>query len=938
MRFAVSFVLAAISIASAAVVKRDTLSNVHLAVNPNCGTLSSGVPADVNAGLPHLNTFKTIVSFGDAYSDDGVHDGSTPQPAILSPPNPKAGGRMSNGPVWVENLAKMANATVKDYAASGAVVDASQYPGSSFGGVNDMIGQIYSYIGQANKYDPDTTLYTIFFGMDDFQDGGNLDLVAQNIAYHILALNSSPVFAKNILVVDNYGRGTKTAAGEAYKQEVFSALQSIRGRGVNVGFVDFSTLWTGVLGPVPGYKAFGYTNPGACLANNQTTVGACSDPDHSFYWMPGWRPNPDTASIHVPGLDTSAPVLDQIEQIEQLITLKLQNIDENFSKIHHVLANKILPSLKRYTVATEPVREAAKFWTSFYEQAAQIRIPSYDDYSTVNEESRRSEQPETASETTQDQSTFRIDDSHAHAYEPSMTSTDGSFMPGHAAFSSTPATTRVARTASSSVPETADDPSWTASLDSPLVHMGQDFQRSSLEDETILGPSTSNQAQSLRLDEPTPNPRRREDEIPSRSAKGKAKDTSEPLLRNVLRHNLYPIDTSSTGINPATVSPLKYRGKPRTPIPKKHNPFLPADKDPADWDGVVDLRDPSIMTPQRQRRGQPSSHRGPAAPPQEPDDDDSFDGLPPGMSPPVMMSPARPPRSLAELGLLKLGQTPTKEASARITRDLVRDIQYQSGNAPRDGYLHSRVESTLSTVPTPPSLSRYHRYDTSDSIAMDSSLESMMRRVGLNVPGTASTPGLRLRSHEAAEQPGEDSFPAHSQHPSVQDDPMTPVHGQENLDMDSDSDSLDDMNNTAHPGAPFILTTSGHGRDDSDDSFGSSNHSGDSLAEEEVNLGLAPVHPFGGSVENDGFDDSFDDDSFDGLAREPPEETLFGVPPRQRMQAQQRAQVRGPSGDGLRLLGEDLLQDTIGIGAQIALNGGVEDTPTPAGWSGASRN
>ena len=37
-----------------------------------------------------------------------------------------------------------------------------------------------------------------------------------------------------------------------------------------------------------------------------------------------WEPNPVPANIEVPGLDTSAPVQDQIEQIEQLITIKLQ--------------------------------------------------------------------------------------------------------------------------------------------------------------------------------------------------------------------------------------------------------------------------------------------------------------------------------------------------------------------------------------------------------------------------------------------------------------------------------------------------------------------------------------------------------------------------------------------------------------------------------------
>jgi hypothetical protein len=39
---------------------------------------------------------------------------------------------------------------------------------------------------------------------------------------------------------------------------------------------------------------------------------------------PRWQPNPNPSSINVPGLDKDASVTDQIEQIEQLITIKLQ--------------------------------------------------------------------------------------------------------------------------------------------------------------------------------------------------------------------------------------------------------------------------------------------------------------------------------------------------------------------------------------------------------------------------------------------------------------------------------------------------------------------------------------------------------------------------------------------------------------------------------------
>jgi len=47
--------------ASAAVLA--SRSPVHLAVSPNCGTLSDS-PASVNAGLNDLSSYKTIIAFG----------------------------------------------------------------------------------------------------------------------------------------------------------------------------------------------------------------------------------------------------------------------------------------------------------------------------------------------------------------------------------------------------------------------------------------------------------------------------------------------------------------------------------------------------------------------------------------------------------------------------------------------------------------------------------------------------------------------------------------------------------------------------------------------------------------------------------------------------------------------------------------------------------
>ncbi|KAF8913161.1 hypothetical protein CPB84DRAFT_1841562 [Gymnopilus junonius] len=673
---------------------------------------------------------------------------------------------------------------------------------------------------------------------------------------------------------------------------------------------------------------------------------------------PRWKPNPDPSSIVIPGLDTDASTVDQIEQIEQLITIKLQNIDENFSKIHNLLANKLLPAVKRYAVGTEPVREAAKFWTSFYEQAAQIRIPTFDDYSTVNEMPSEREETEAS---TQEQEETPLNDPNetsrprSEIYETSVVNSETSFLPGQGAFSSTPATARLATTTNNNfATQASEEPSWTQSLESPMVRLNREINNFSKEtNDSIIGPSSSSlsaRTQAREVEDSADFTFQQDTTIASRSDKGKGKDTSHPLLKNVLRHNLYSTsDNSSFENQVARVSPLKLKPKPKTPtINKGLNPYLKPENTPTDWTGVVDLRDPSVLTPERHRREKYSSKNINPTTPYADDDDDSFDALPPGMSPPVLMSPARPPRSSAELGLLKLGQTPARDASARIQRDLLRDAHVKNGGGDlRRLYNFSPnklvYESSMSTVPTPPSLSRYIRNNdySNSSISKDSSLESMMRRLGNEVrpldtsraSGVESTPDIYSRAAGSERDLGPEMTPSPTQqhtyftHPP---DPETPMYGQQFLqqqDIDSDSDSMDEINNTAHPSAAFLMASQGAAYDD--DSFGSSDRSSDSLVDENVGaVDILPVHPFASNnvIVDDGFDD---DDSFDdGAGDYPAEETVFGVAPAQRLSDARRSEE-----GNLRMLGEDLLQDTIGIGTHMAATGRVEESPTPASWA-----
>ncbi|THH06836.1 hypothetical protein EW145_g3820 [Phellinidium pouzarii] len=77
----------------------------------------------------------------------------------------------------------------------------------------------------------------------------------------------------------------------------------------------------------------------------------------------------------------------------------------------------------------------------------------------------------------------------------------------------------------------------------------------------------------------------------------------------------------------------------------------------------------------------------------------------------------------------------------------------------------------------------------------------------------------------------------------------------------------------------------------------------------------------------DGFEDSFDDDDAVDAGFGDEEATVFGLPPAQ------RASDAPSSGSGgqLRLLGQDLLDDTTALSSRSRPNA-IPETPTP--WNG----
>jgi len=263
-------------------------TEVHLAVHPRCGPLRGKV-SDVNAGL-NLANVRTIVTFGDSYTDGGRHDGGPLSPAVVVPPSPFAGGRSTNGKLWVEHIADSINATLMDYAWSSAVTNISLWPSNPY--LRDFIMQTQVFLNQSHKLDPDSTLYTVFFGINDwedsFNDGDHLPEAAHDLLNQMALLSQPPTNARNFLVTDVYGRGTQDPWGQNWLQIIFDGLNAFHSQNppLNVAFANFATIWDGVLGSDPGYKAFGYVSTDACNPG-PTTKGDCTDPDHYFYWFTG---------------------------------------------------------------------------------------------------------------------------------------------------------------------------------------------------------------------------------------------------------------------------------------------------------------------------------------------------------------------------------------------------------------------------------------------------------------------------------------------------------------------------------------------------------------------------------------------------------------------------------------------------------------------------
>ena len=363
---------------------------------------------------------------------------------------------------------------------------------------------------------------------------------------------------------------------------------------------------------------------------------------------------------------------EELEKLEQSITLTLQEIDHNFSKAHRIVTSSILPIVEQYAEHSKAVWEGSKFWKQFFESSANVSLSGYEEQPSVLERTDEtitedSNATHTTLETSQSYETPSSHHLSAQPVEEQLDMTSLTISPSN----TTPRPNANGKAKAGTTATFADYPS-------PYEDLRKEIgttNNSQADDPHTPGktPTAATHAHDIAmtpdsspfLPKPTSIPR------PSTSRK-----RTDPLLHRVLDRN-YRVQATPMG-KARTRSPIKATATPATATRQTHSPDLDSSPEPEAPQLHAEIfsspakpstrpstgRTPgiSVLTPAKPKNATsgPSTSKG-IWDDTEDEDTGSFNYH--GMSPPKTMQ-FHVPQS-------RLLKTPAREASKRIVEDLL---------------------------------------------------------------------------------------------------------------------------------------------------------------------------------------------------------------------------------------------------------------------------
>ncbi|KAH8597247.1 DASH complex subunit Ask1-domain-containing protein [Bisporella sp. PMI_857] len=352
---------------------------------------------------------------------------------------------------------------------------------------------------------------------------------------------------------------------------------------------------------------------------------------------------------------------EELEKLEQSITLTLQEIDHNFSRAHHIVTSSILPIVEKYTEHSNTVWEGSKFWKQFFEASANVSLSGVEERDEEDEEvsyEQSHEQASTYASSHRGDETLQTEGEHEYDQEQDSLLDDADIS------GSTPRAPR---------PESSIGKDRFADYGSPYEALKREMKEGSLSEneDTQLLPSTP--GTKSRIPDMSMNPESSPFDPTSYLQATKKKPGEDPLLHRVLDKN-YRIqatphktvfkektpankpswrDTTSPMSSPPVAAPQLNANIFSSPIRRPYTQPAP--------------RTPGVSvnpTPAKKKEDFPK-------PPKkdeiswESDSDEDAEGVyrELGMSPPKTIQ--------FNLPQSRLLQTPAREASKRIVEDLL---------------------------------------------------------------------------------------------------------------------------------------------------------------------------------------------------------------------------------------------------------------------------
>ncbi|OQU98254.1 hypothetical protein CLAIMM_04067 [Cladophialophora immunda] len=373
---------------------------------------------------------------------------------------------------------------------------------------------------------------------------------------------------------------------------------------------------------------------------------------------------------------------EELEKLEQSITLTLQEIDHNFSRAHRIVTSSILPIVEQYATHSKEVWEGSRFWKQFFESSANVSLSGYEEQQSHldNTDTTVTEDTNATTHSTLETSESYETPSAQHISTDSIQDLDLSNMTISPSKSSTPRPTLAQKLQKQGNATFADYPS-------PYEALRQEVHSTVVDTTSLTQPtmpetpggrpvfSMDNIAVGTPQSSPFLPPRPTSIPRPSTTRK-----RTDPLLHRILDRNYRVQATPLTSqryanlhsITRATPSTAKQRARsttlddstlsssPEAPPPELHPEIFSSPERRRPIPGI------SVLTPSRARsKSQPlkSPARAPGVWDSDDDDDDLDDDVLFDQSPPKTMQFHVPQHRLLK--------TPAKEASKRIVEDIL---------------------------------------------------------------------------------------------------------------------------------------------------------------------------------------------------------------------------------------------------------------------------